>query len=154
MSTPTAVTVSAVRESVVVTNNGDVTTVVTPPSTTRVTISAVGPQGPVGPGGATGPVGVTGATGPQGVTGVQGATGVIGVSGATGPQGPAGGAAFVFEQVSPATTWTINHNLGYRPSVELLDAGSQEIDGDVTHPSVNQTVVTLNPASAGLARLI
>ena len=48
MSTPTAVTVSAVRESVVVTNNGDVTTVVTPPSTTRVTISTVGPQGPAG----------------------------------------------------------------------------------------------------------
>jgi hypothetical protein len=71
-----------------------------------------------------------------------------------GPQGPAGGAAFVYQQVAPATVWTINHNLGYRPSVELLDAGSQEIDGEVAHPSVNQTVVTLNPASAGLARLI
>ena len=112
MSTSNPVTVSTIRDSVVVTNNGNVTAVVTPPSTTRVTVSAVGPQG------------------------------------------PAGGAAFVFEQVSPATTWTINHNRGYRPSVELLDAGSQEIDGDVTHPSVNQTVVTLNPASAGLARLI
>ena len=71
-----------------------------------------------------------------------------------GPQGPSGGAAYEFIQASPATTWTINHNLGYRPSVELLDAGSQEIDGEVAHPSVNQTVVTLNPASAGLARLI
>lgn len=71
-----------------------------------------------------------------------------------GPQGPAGGAAFVHQQVVPATTWTINHNLGYKPSVELLDSGSQEIDGDVVHPSNNQTVVTLNPASAGLARLI
>lgn len=70
-----------------------------------------------------------------------------------GPQGPTG-AAFVYQQVSPATTWTINHNLGYKPSVELLDSGSQEIDGDVAHPSDNQTVVTLNPASAGLARLI
>jgi len=36
----------------------------------------------------------------------------------------------------------------------LLDSGSQEIDGDIAHPSANQTVVTLNPASAGLARLI
>jgi hypothetical protein len=71
-----------------------------------------------------------------------------------GPQGPAGGAAFVYQQVTPATTWTINHNLGYKPSVELLDSGSQEIDGDVAHPNDNQTVVTLNPASAGLARLI
>ena len=71
-----------------------------------------------------------------------------------GPQGPAGGSAFVYQQVAPATTWTINHNLGYKPSVELLDTGSQEIDGEVSHPTDNQTVVTLNPASAGLARLI
>ena len=71
-----------------------------------------------------------------------------------GPQGPAGGAAFVYQQVAPAAIWTINHNLGYKPSVELLDAGSQEIDGQVAHPTDNQTVVTLNPASAGLARLI
>ncbi len=71
-----------------------------------------------------------------------------------GPQGPAGGAAFVYQQAAPATTWTINHNLGYKPSVELLDSGSQEIDGEIAHPTDNQTVVTLNPASAGLARLI
>ena len=73
-----------------------------------------------------------------------------------GPQGPKGdtGTAFEYVQAAPATTWTINHNLGFRPSVELLDAGSQEIDGEVAHPTINQTVVTLNPASAGLARLI
>lgn len=69
-----------------------------------------------------------------------------------GPQGPAG-AFYLHIQPTPAITWTINHNLGYRPSVELLDAGSQEIDGEVSHPSVNQTVVTLNPATAGIARL-
>ena len=73
-----------------------------------------------------------------------------------GPQGPGGGAgaAYVHTQASPSTTWTINHNLGFRPSVELLDSGSQEIDGDIAHPTTNQTVVTLNPATAGLARLI
>lgn len=65
-----------------------------------------------------------------------------------------GGASYVHNQSTVAGTWTINHNLGYRPSVELLDSGSQEIDGQIVHPSVNQTVVTLNPATAGLARLI
>ena len=70
-----------------------------------------------------------------------------------GPQGPAGSGGYVFTQTTPSTTWTINHNLGFRPTVELLDAGSQEIDGDVAHPSINQTIVTLNPATAGLARL-
>jgi hypothetical protein len=74
--------------------------------------------------------------------------------GPQGGSGSGGGAAYEFVQAAPATTWTINHNLGFRPSVEILDAGSQEIDGQISHPSVNQTVVTLNPASAGLARLI
>lgn len=69
-----------------------------------------------------------------------------------GPQGPAG-AFYVHQQATPSPTWIINHNLGYRPSVELLDTGSQEIDGEIAHPSVNQTVVTLNPATAGIARL-
>ena len=70
-----------------------------------------------------------------------------------GPQGPAGSGAYIHTQSAASTTWIINHNMGFRPSVELLDSGSQEIDGEVSHPSVNQTVVTLNPASAGLARL-
>lgn len=65
-----------------------------------------------------------------------------------------GSVGFVFTQSTPSTTWTINHNLGYRPSVELFDSGSQEIDGEVSHPTVNQTIVSLNPATAGTARLI
>lgn len=69
-----------------------------------------------------------------------------------GPQGPPG-VFYIHTQSIPSTTWTINHNLGFRPSVELLDAGSQEIDGEIAHPSVNQTVVKLNPSTAGVARL-
>jgi hypothetical protein len=65
-----------------------------------------------------------------------------------------GGNAYVHTQSTPATTWTINHNLGFRPAVELLDSGSQEIDGAISHPTVNQTVITLSPATAGLARLL
>ena len=90
------------------------------------------------------------------VTVTEGDTTVVTVTTA-GPQGPGGcggAVAYVHTQASPATTWTINHNLGFRPSVELLDSGSQEIDGAIAHPTVNQTVVTLNPATAGLARLI
>lgn len=73
-----------------------------------------------------------------------------------GPQGPPGAdaTAYVHQQPSASATWTINHNLGYRPSVELLNTGSQEIEGDVVHTSVNQTVVTFTSAVAGQARLI
>jgi hypothetical protein len=69
-----------------------------------------------------------------------------------GPQGPAG-AGYLHQQTSSSTTWIINHNLGFRPAVELFDSGSQEIDGDVAHPSVNQAIITLSPATTGTARL-
>ena len=65
----------------------------------------------------------------------------------------AASAAYVHDQVAASSTWTINHNLGYRPSVELFDAGSQEFDGEVSHPTVNQTVVNLTTAVSGFARL-
>lgn len=68
------------------------------------------------------------------------------------PQGPI--AAYTHDQPSPDFTWTINHNLGYRPSVELFDSGSQEFDAEVSHPTVNQAVVTLTIATSGFARLI
>ena len=71
------------------------------------------------------------------------------------PGGVGGGlSAFVHNQASASFTWTINHNLGYRPSVELFDAGSQEFDAEVTHPTVNQTVVNLSVSTAGFARLL
>lgn len=73
---------------------------------------------------------------------------------ATGPQGPVGAGAYVHSQSSPSTTWTINHNMGIYPAVELLDTGGQEIDGEISHTSINQTIVRLNPPSAGIARLI
>lgn len=66
----------------------------------------------------------------------------------------AASAAYVHDQVSPSATWIINHNLGFRPSVELFDAGSQEFDGEISHPTVNQVVVSLTTAVSGFARLL
>jgi hypothetical protein len=69
-----------------------------------------------------------------------------------GPPGPSA-PTHIHTQTSPSTTWTISHNLGLKPSVELLNTASQEIDGDVFHPSDNVTVVNFNIPVAGLARL-
>lgn len=71
----------------------------------------------------------------------------------SGVGGGQGGASYTFNQTTPAITWTINHNLGFFPSVELLSPGLQEIDGEISHTSINQTIVTLQPAFAGLALL-
>ena len=62
-------------------------------------------------------------------------------------------ASYTFNQTTPATTWTINHNLGFFPSVELLNSGLQEIDGEISHTNINQTIVIVHPATAGLALL-
>jgi hypothetical protein len=67
--------------------------------------------------------------------------------------GTDGSAAYVFTQSAPSSTWTINHNLGYVPSVEVFDSGSQEVDADVTHPTANQTVILFTVPLSGFARL-
>jgi hypothetical protein len=64
------------------------------------------------------------------------------------------GTAYVFTQSTAASTWTINHNLGHVPSVEVFDAGSQEIEADVSHPSANLTTIMFTVPTAGFARLI
>lgn len=64
------------------------------------------------------------------------------------------GTAFVFTQSTSASTWTINHNLGHVPSVEVFDSGSQEIEADVSHPSVNTTIIVFTVPTTGFARLI
>ena len=76
-----------------------------------------------------------------------------------GPQGakgnpgtPATGAGTDFPQ-SAALQWTINHNFGYRPSVELIDSSGREVDAEIQHLSANTVRVTFLTPTAGTARL-
>jgi hypothetical protein len=108
----TTVNITAVENTIVVTENGS-TTVVTVPVTSTVTAITQGPQGPKGD----------------------------------------AGAGYDFVQTSSSTTWTINHNLGFKPSVDVYDSGSQQIQAEVSHPSLNQTVILLTAPTAGFARL-
>lgn len=63
------------------------------------------------------------------------------------------GAGYVFTQSTASATWTINHNLGHVPSVEVFDSGNQEIEAEVSHPSVNTAVIVFTVPTAGFARL-
>ena len=75
-----------------------------------------------------------------------------------GPQGAKGDAgdltAYIHTQGSAATTWTINHNRGYKPAVTIFSAGGLEIEAEVVHVSNNQVQVLFVTATAGSARLI
>lgn len=71
-------------------------------------------------------------------------------AGAAGPPG-AGGASYLHTQASPASTWTVNHNLGTRPAVEVRDTGGNEILAGVTHASANQVLISFVSAKTGTA---
>lgn len=80
---------------------------------------------------------------------VLGPIGIVGGNAFTLP----GGTSFLFNQVEPAILWTINHDLGFYPTVETYDSELNSIEGLVTHPTVNQTRITFTEPVAGFARL-
>jgi len=90
--------------------------------------------------------GSTGGRGPQGTDGVQGIRGVQGVQGESAP-------VYNHDQTQPSPQWDIYHNLGFFPSVFVLDTSGQECVGDVTHISVNQVQLNFSASFAGTARL-
>jgi len=75
----------------------------------------------------------------------------IGAPGPQGDIGPAGGESYLHTQSSPASTWTVNHNLGTRPAVEVRDTGGNEILAAVTHMSANQVLISFVSAKTGTA---
>jgi len=69
-----------------------------------------------------------------------------------GIRGPAGAGAstYVHDQASPASVWTVNHNLGRSPmSVRVLTVGGVEVEAQVTEASANQLTVNLASPQAG-----
>ncbi len=74
------------------------------------------------------------------------------LKGDTGPPGESA-PTFTYVQSVAAATWTINHNLGFKPTVELFDSGSQVVDAHIAHPSNQQTIVQFTAPIAGFARL-
>ena len=70
--------------------------------------------------------------------------------------GGGGGAGSVYEhtQSVAAATWTVNHNLGFKPYVQVLSNGGAEVEVEVVHISVNQLQIYFINAFAGYARLI
>lgn len=65
-------------------------------------------------------------------------------------------AVFVYEhtQATPASVWTVNHNLGYYPVVSVVDNLGEEIGVSIVHTSINQTVITSATPVMGVARFV
>tara|TARA_B100000809_G_scaffold45162_1_gene39535 strand:+ start:1485 stop:1832 length:348 start_codon:yes stop_codon:yes gene_type:complete len=89
------------------------------------------------------------ATGPQGPAGPTGATGPTGADGAAGNN-----TTVVHDQASASTTWTITHNQGRYPAIDIIDSAGNHVIGDIKHNSVNQAVATFDNAFAGKAIIV
>jgi hypothetical protein len=84
---------------------------------------------------------------------------------APGPQGPAGGAGGVQEsdiatlvsyrhvQNTPATTWTVVHNLNFYPNVTIFNTADDQVEGNVAHTNETTLTITFSSALAGKAHL-
>lgn len=85
--------------------------------------------------------------------------GIVGPVGPTGPAGPAGppgsggaGASYIHTQVSPAASWTVQHNLGaIRHPVIILAGETEPILTDTVYPDLNTIVLIFPAPAAGMA---
>jgi hypothetical protein len=59
---------------------------------------------------------------------------------------------WVHMQTVAATVWTIDHYFGTKPSVSI-DLGTSQVEAEVDHPSLTQTVLTFTSAQTGAAYL-
>ena len=75
----------------------------------------------------------------------------IGVQGPKGEPGSSGDITFDHTQSSASATWTINHNLGFKPDVEVRNSGGQVVMAEVLHVSVNQTLIYFSSPTTGSA---
>jgi len=60
---------------------------------------------------------------------------------------------FVFNQSTPSTTWTIQHDLGKFPSITVIDTGDTVVTGQYTYTDNNNVTLTFSAGFAGKAYL-
>ena len=64
-----------------------------------------------------------------------------------------GQTTYTHSQSVASATWTINHNLGRKPSVTIADSGGNVQIGEVLYNSDNEITVTFAAAFGGYAHL-
>jgi hypothetical protein len=65
---------------------------------------------------------------------------------------PVGG-SYVHNQSISSATWTISHNMGFFPSVSVVDNGGNVVVGDVLYISENQVSISFSASFGGKAYL-
>jgi hypothetical protein len=81
-------------------------------------------------------------------------SGPEGPPGPPGPIGPPGSGtaenySFVYNSGSPASVWIVHHNLGWYPSVTVVDSGGTVIVPDVFYDDNNTVTLTFGSPTSG-----
>lgn len=79
--------------------------------------------------------------------------GTVALGGSVALAAAGGGAdkAYVHDQIVPAATWAVTHNMGKRPSVTVVDSSGAEVVGAVLHVDDNHATLTFSAAFSGSA---
>lgn len=62
--------------------------------------------------------------------------------------------SYEYIQASASETWIVNHNLGFRPSVQAFDDRDRQIFPEIWHYSINQTRLIFNWPQTGFVRFV
>lgn len=61
---------------------------------------------------------------------------------------------YLHEETIAATTWVVNHGLGYYPIVHVFDSTGTEVLPTIVHDTKFKTTITFGTATAGTARFL
>lgn len=61
--------------------------------------------------------------------------------------------SYIHNQGVPAISWTIVHNLGKYPNINIVDSANTDVIGEIVYDSLNQITVTFSAAFSGKAYL-
>ena len=61
--------------------------------------------------------------------------------------------SYTHNQSSPATQWTVVHNLGFKPNVTVFNSAGDIVEGDIVHNSSNQLTLQFSATMSGTAQL-
>jgi hypothetical protein len=126
----------------------------------RGTQGVQGTQG-LGTQGTQGSVG-TATQGTQGTIGVQGTSGIAGAAldntddlteGTTNKYFTVGRVSYEHTQGSASSSWVVNHNLGFKPNVTVVDSAGNIVEGEISYTNSNSITVSFQSAFSGYAYL-
>ena len=85
--------------------------------------------------------------GKKGDKGDKGDQGNPGVAGPTSP-------SYEHIQSSASSSWNVNHNLGFKPILQIYDSGGNVVEAEILHISTNLAIVYFAFTMSGVARCI